>query len=74
MKKKTKKPIFDKRAPGGKMIVYGAVLVIIGGIINSYMAWLFATGVLLGAAENLAVLFSVSENFSVLESAKEHHN
>ncbi len=51
MKKKTKKPIFDKRAPGGKMIVYGAVLVIIGGIINSYMAWLFATGVLFGAAE-----------------------
>ena len=46
MKKKTKKPIFDKRAPGGKMIVYGAVLVIIGGIINSYMAWLFTTGVL----------------------------
>ena len=33
------------------MIVYGAVLVIIGGIINSYMAWLFATGVLFGAAE-----------------------
>ena len=51
MKKKTKKPIFDSRAPGGKMIVYGAVLVIIGGVINSYMAWLFATGALLGAVE-----------------------
>ena len=56
MKKKTKKPIFDKRAPGGKMIVYGAVLVIIGGIINSYMAWLFATGVLLGAAKTSDVM------------------
>ena len=56
MKKKTKKPIFDKRAPGGKMIVYGAVLVIIGGIINSYMAWLFTTGVLLGAAKTSDVM------------------
>lgn len=51
MKKKTKKPIFDSRAPGGRLIVYGAVLVIIGGVINSYMAWLFATGVLFGAAQ-----------------------
>ena len=51
MKKKTKKPLFDKRAPGGKLIVYGAILIIIGGVINSYMAWLFTTGVLFGAAK-----------------------
>lgn len=56
MKKKTKKPIFDSRAPGGRLIVYGAVLVIIGGVINSYMAWLFATGVLFGAAQTSDVL------------------
>ena len=56
MKKKTKKPIFDKRAPGGKLIVYGAVLVIIGGVINSYWAWRYALVVLFGAAQTSDVL------------------
>lgn len=56
MKKKTKKPIFDKRAPGGKMIVYGAVLVIIGGVINSYWAWKYALVGLSGAVQTSDVM------------------
>ena len=39
MKKKAKKPIFDSRAPGGKMIVYGAVLLILAAIPNAYFSW-----------------------------------
>ena len=39
MKKKTKKPLFDARVPGGKMIVYGAVLLILGAIPNAYWSW-----------------------------------
>lgn len=39
MKKKAKKPLFDSRAPGGKMIVYGAVLMILGAIPNAYWSW-----------------------------------
>ena len=35
MKKKTKKPIFDSRAPGGRLIVYGAVLVTLINVISS---------------------------------------
>lgn len=61
MKKKTKKPLFDKRAPGGKMIVYGALLVMVGGVINAYLAWLLTTGVLFGAANTSDVIgYSIS--------------
>ena len=50
MAKKEKKPIFDKRAPGAKPIVYGAILVIIGAVVNAYMSWTLSIGVSLGAA------------------------
>lgn len=56
MKKKTKKPIFDKRCPGAKMIVYGAILVMIAGVINAYTSWVLAVGVLGGAAETKDVI------------------
>ena len=49
--KKAKKPLFDKRCPGSRMIVYGAVLVIAGACINAYMSWLLVVGVLFGAAQ-----------------------
>lgn len=56
MAKKAKKPIFDKRAPGAKPIVYGAVLVIIGAVVNAYMSWTLSIGVSLGAATASDVL------------------
>lgn len=55
MKKKTKKPLFDSRVPGGKPIVYGAVLMIIGAVINSYMSWTLVVGALFGAADDKTV-------------------
>lgn len=51
MKKKTKKPLFDPRCPGAKMIFYGAILLIIAGCINAYISWLLVVGVLFKAAE-----------------------
>lgn len=51
MKKKTKKPLFDPRCPGAKMIFYGAILLIIAGCINAYTSWILVVGVLFGIAE-----------------------
>lgn len=59
MKKKARKPIFDKRCPGARMIVYGAILMIIGGVINAYMSWTLAVGVLGGVVETKIVLGSL---------------
>lgn len=56
MAKKAKKPIFDKRAPGSKMIVYGAILVLIGAVVNAYMSWTLSLGVSFGAATTKDVL------------------
>ena len=50
MKKKTKKPLFDKRAPGGKMIFYGAIIIIIGACINAFASWSLVVGTFLGMA------------------------
>ena len=50
MKKKTKKPLFDKSAPGGKMIFYGAILIIIGACINAFASWSLVVGAFLGLA------------------------
>ncbi len=55
MKKKTKKPLFDKRAPGGKMIFYGAILIIIAACINAYASWALVVGTFLGMATTQAV-------------------
>lgn len=55
MKKKTKKPLFDSRVPGGKPIVYGAVLMILGALVNSYMSWTLVVGALFGAADDKTV-------------------
>ena len=51
MKNKAKKPLFDPRLPGAKMIFYGAVLLIIAGCINAFFSWVFVVGTYLGAAE-----------------------
>lgn len=50
MKKRTKKPLFDKRAPGGKMIFYGAILIIIAACINAFASWSLVVGAFLGMA------------------------
>ena len=50
MKKKTKKPLFDKRAPGGKTIFYGAIIIIIGACINAFASWSLVVGTFLGMA------------------------
>lgn len=42
MKKKTKKPLFDPRCPGAKMIFYGAMLLIVSGAINAFFSWVLA--------------------------------
>lgn len=49
MKKKTKKPLFDPRLPGAKMIFYGAILLIAAGCINAFFSWVFVVGTYLGA-------------------------
>lgn len=49
MKKKAKKPLFDPRLPGGKMIFYGAILLIAAGCINAYFSWIFVVGAYMGA-------------------------
>lgn len=51
MKKKTKKPLFDPRCPGAKMIFYGAILLFVAGAINAYTSWILVVGVLFGMAE-----------------------
>ncbi len=48
MKKKTKKPLFDPRCPGAKMLFYGAILLLIAGCINAYTTWVFVVGVYMG--------------------------
>lgn len=52
MKKKTKKPLFDPRCPGAKMIFYGAILLIIAGCINAYTSWVLVVGVLFRMAQS----------------------
>lgn len=42
MKKKTKKPLFDPRCPGAKMIFYGSILLIAAGAINAFFSWVLA--------------------------------
>ncbi|MBQ5322088.1 MAG: hypothetical protein J6J07_01440, partial [Oscillospiraceae bacterium] len=54
MKKKAKKPLFDPRLPGAKMIFYGAILLMIAGGINAFFSWVFVVGTYLGAVELLA--------------------
>lgn len=56
MKKKTKKPIFDKRCPGARMIVYGAILMMISGLINAFMSWSYVVVVFGGGAETSDVI------------------
>ena len=51
MKKKAKKPLFDPRCPGAKMIFYGALLLIVAGCINAYTSWILAIGVLFKMAQ-----------------------
>ncbi len=51
MKKKAKKPLFDPRLPGGKMIFYGAILLMIAGCINAFFSWVFVVGTYLGAVQ-----------------------
>ena len=51
MKKKAKKPLFDPRLPGAKMIFYGAILLMIAGGINAFFSWVFVVGTYLGAAQ-----------------------
>ena len=48
MKKKTKKPLFDPRLPGAKMIFYGAILLMIAGCINAFFSWVYVVGTYLG--------------------------
>lgn len=48
MKKKTKKPLFDPRLPGAKMIFYGAILLIAAGCINAFFSWVFVVGTYMG--------------------------
>lgn len=52
MKKKAKKPLFDPRCPGAKMIFYGSILLIIAGCINAYTSWVLVVGVLFGMAQS----------------------
>ena len=52
MKKKTKKPLFDPRLPGAKMIFYGVILLILAGCINAYTSWVLVVGVLFGMAKS----------------------
>ena len=58
MKKKAKKPLFDPRLPGAKMIFYGAILLMIAGGINAFFSWVFVVGTYLGAVELGDVLSS----------------
>ncbi len=51
MKKKAKKPLFDPRCPGAKMIFYGSILLIVAGCINAYTSWILVVGVLFGMAQ-----------------------
>lgn len=81
MKKKTKKPLFDPRCPGAKMIFYGAILLIVAGCINAYVSWLLVVGVLFNAAETADVLGStitlcaqVALAFLVAVDAINHRN
>ena len=58
MKKKAKKPLFDPRLPGAKMIFYGAILLLAAGCINAFFAWVFVVGTYMGAATLDAVFGS----------------
>lgn len=51
MKKKAKKQLFDPRLPGGKMIFYGAILLIAAGCINAFFSWVFVVGTYMGAVQ-----------------------
>ena len=57
MKKKAKKPLFDPRLPGGKMIFYGAILLMAAGCINAFFSWVFVVGTYMGAVQ-LSDVFS----------------
>ena len=81
MKKKTKKPLFDPRLPGAKMIFYGAILLIAAGCINAFFSWVFVVGTYLGVtafsdvfSSALVTCLMVAIMFLVAVDAINHRN